>query len=84
MLYCTAWFNSLFIAYENKLYSQIKICAKMTGRPVETVLHSFKYAQTKSMLRLAKSISSDPLHVLNGDYELMPSMRRFRVKKNRL
>ena len=88
MLYCsTAWFNSLSIAYKNKLYSQIKICAKMTGRPVETVFHSFKDAQTKSMLRLAKSISSDPLHVLNGEYELMPSMRRFRVpkfKKNRL
>ena len=46
MLYCsTAWFNSLSIAYKNKLFSQIKICAKITGRPVETVLHSFKDAQ---------------------------------------
>ena len=88
LLYCsTAWFNSLSITHKNKLYSQIKICAKITGRPVEAVLHSFNEAHTKSMLRLANSISSDPLHVLNGEYQLLPSMRRFRVpkfKKNRL
>ena len=88
MLYCsTAWFNSLSVTYKNKLFSLIKICAKITGRSVDVVLHAFKEAHTKSMLRLANSISSDPLHVLNGEYQLLPSRRRFRVptfKKNRL
>ena len=76
MLYCsTAWFNSLSVVYKNKLFSQIKICAKIIGRPVEGVLRSYKDAQTNSMLRLAKSISSDPSHVLNEEYQLLPSMR---------
>ena len=88
MLYCsTAWYNSLSVVYKNKLHSQIKICAKIIGRPVDVLLHSFKDAQTKSMLRLARSISSDPSHVLNKEYDLLPSGRRFRVpthKKIRL
>ena len=55
MLYCsTAWFNSLSVTYKNKLFSLIKICAKITGRSVDVVLHAFKEAHTKSMLRLAK------------------------------
>ena len=70
MLYCsrpTAWFNSLSVVYKNKLFSQIKICAKIVGRPVGAVLHSYKEAQTKSIIRLAKSISSDHSHVLNEE-----------------
>ena len=69
MLYCsTAWFNSLSVVYKNKLFSQIKICAKMIGWPVEGFLRSYEDAQTNSMLRLAKSIYSDPSHVLNQGF----------------
>ena len=88
MLYCsTAWYDSLSVTNKNKLFSLIKICAKITGRTAEVVLPAFKEAHTKSMLRLANSISSDASHVLNGEYQLLPSMRRFRIppfKKNRL
>lgn len=87
MLYCsTAWYNSLSVTY-NKLFYLNKICAKVTGRTTEVVLPAFKVAHRKSMLRLANGISSDASHVLNGEYQLLPSGIRILIppfKKNRL
>ena len=77
MLYCsTAWLSSLSVKNKTKLFNQIKICAKITGLPA---VYSFQEAHNNSMLRLARNISNDPLHVLHSEYQLLPSNRRFRV-----
>ncbi len=65
MSYCTAALpGSKAFLWTFKLYSQIKICAKIIGQPV---VHDFQEAHNKTMLRLATSVSSDSSHVLNGE-----------------
>lgn len=68
----SAWLSSLSL----NLKLNYITTSKFVGQPVA---HSFQAVHNKSMLRLANSISSDSLHVLHGEYQLLPSNMQFRV-----
>ena len=77
--YCyTTWYKSLSTTLKSKLLHQMKICSKIVGQPLEKFYES---AYHNNILRLANTIVSDPNHVLNSEYELLPSNRRYRVPR---
>lgn len=77
--YCnTTWYKCLSTALKSKLLHQMKICSKIVGQPLEKLYES---AYHNNILRLANNIVSDPNHVLNSEYELLPLNRRYRVPR---
>ncbi len=52
------------------LLQQMEICSKSVGQPLEML---YQAAHRDGMLRLANNIVSDPYHVLNSKYRLLPS-----------
>ena len=82
MLYCsTVWQSSLSVKDTAKLQHQIKFCLKVIGLPVA---HLFQEAHNKSMLRLARYISTEISHILHQEYQLLPSNRVPSFNRNRL
>lgn len=59
---------------KSKLLHQMKACSKIVVEPLEN-LYEASYQNT---LKLAKNIS-DPSHVVNSEYRLLPSNQRYRV-----
>ena len=75
--YCnTTWYGCLSDTLKAKLRQLLNICSKIVGQPLETLYRS---AYDNSMLRLARSITSNSNHPLNGEYDLLPLGRRYRV-----
>ncbi len=64
------WFGNLTIQVKSKLACLLKIAIKTIGRKEYFSLESL-YEQ--SVLREAHKILDDPLHVLQTEYELLPS-----------
>ena len=57
----------------------LKICSKIVAQPCQRLCDS---AYHNKLVRLSNNIiDSDPNHVLNSDYELLPSNRRYRVPR---
>ncbi len=56
----------------------MKICSKIVGQRLEKMYES---AYQDNMLRLANNIVSEPNHVLNGEYKLLPSKQRYRIPR---
>ena len=75
---CTAWYGSLSVQRTNQIGRLICVYSKIVGQALEPI---FQAAYTKKMLSLARSITSDPTHVLFEEYELLPSNRRFRLPR---
>ena len=72
-----AWFGSLTLRNRNKLSKIVNISSKIAGTPVprmEDIYHD-------RVLSLASKVVSDPTHVLNMKYVLLPSRRRYLVPK---
>lgn len=78
-----AWFGSLTVQCKAKLGKLVHKAMKVMGRKeFPTLQDTFK----KSVLAQAKRIIGNPLHLLNSEYELLPSGRRYRAhhfKSNR-
>jgi len=72
------WYKSLSVMLKTKLYNQLKICSKIVGQPLEKLYDS---AYHNNLLRLANIIASNPMHILDREFELLPSKRRYRVPK---
>lgn len=68
--------EGLWLCFIFLIHNQIKICVKILRQPVVSNYHE---AHRKSMIKLANSIYSDSPHVLNSEYQLLPSNRRFRI-----
>ena len=79
MQYCNAiWYSCLTVTAKSGLRHLIKICSKIVGQPLEVL---FEAAYHNNTMRLAKNIISDPSHVLNKEYKLLPSGRRYSVPR---
>lgn len=80
--YCiTAWFGNLSVHLKNKLSRLIHAAGKIIGVKEHFSSQSI-YEQ--ATLQQANKIVCDPSHILHGEYELLPSGRRFRVPHCRL
>lgn len=67
------WFNSLSVKDKNSLSSIVNTSSKIIG----TQLNSLSALFNKQAVQKAKSITSQPDHVLSGEFSLMPSGRRY-------
>ena len=77
----TAWFGSLSTQSKSKLQRLVQTAMKVMGRTDKLSLHSI-YEQ--SVLRQAWRVLLDPSHILQTEYELWPSGRRYRIPKTKL
>jgi hypothetical protein len=70
-----AWFGSLSVQNKNKLNSIIKISSKILGKqmPSLQILYDIR------ILKKARIILNDDMHVLNDQLQFLPSGRRLRV-----
>ena len=73
------WFNSLSIKDKNSLNSIIKVCSKIIGVKQRNLCSLWENQVNKK----AKSILSQPDHVLFGQFAVMPSGRRYQVPVGR-
>ncbi|KAK0133376.1 hypothetical protein N1851_031102 [Merluccius polli] len=64
------------IQLKNRILRLLSICSKLVGHTMEA--HFFDSC-TKHTLRITDKIALDPSHVLNKEYKLLPSGRRFRM-----
>ncbi len=71
-------YKSLSTTLTSKLLHQMKICSKTVGQPLEKMYES---AYQDNTVRLANNMVSEPNHVLNGEYELLPSKQRYRIPR---
>ena len=72
----TTWFGNLSIKLKSQLCSLINRAGKIMGAPPPSSLQDI-YDETAR--RRGLKISRDPNHVLNREFELMPSGRRYRL-----
>lgn len=77
----SAWYGNLSVQLKSKLHRMVQIAMKVIGRTDNFSLQSI---YDESVLRLARRVLSDPAHILNSQYELLPSGKRFRVPAFRL
>lgn len=70
----TAWFGNLSTQSKSKLQHLVQAAMKVMGRTDKLSLQSI-YEQ--SVLRQARRVLSDPSHILQREYELLPSSRRY-------
>ena len=77
--YCnTTWYKCLSTTFKSKQLNLLKICSKIVGQPCYRLYDS---AFHNNLIRLSNNIISDPNHVLNRKYELLPSNGRYRVPR---
>ena len=72
----TAWFGSLTVQLKSKLLRLRQVAFKIMGVEGQPTLQAIF---DQAALKLAGRIVSDPTHVLHGEYQLLPSGRRYRV-----
>lgn len=73
----TAWYGNLNVKDKNKLSKIVNTAGKVIGKSQRQLGDVFD----KAVLRKARQISTDTLHPLNSEFELLPSGRRFRVPR---
>ena len=71
-----AWYGTLSVQLKAKINRMENIAMKVISRRDSPSLQSIF---EKSVLSLAKRVSSDPTHILNPEYVLLPSGRRYRT-----
>ena len=71
------WFHNLSVKNRNALLKIVNVCSKIIGEQ-QRDLSQFCNTQTRKKARLILSIAD---HVLQKEYELLPSCRRFRAQK---
>ena len=75
------WFGNLSTQSKSNLQCLVQTAMKVMGRTDKLSLQSI-YEQ--SVLRQARRVVSDPSHILQMEYELLPSGRRYRIPKRKL
>lgn len=75
-----AWFGSLSVQCKNKIEKLVKSAMKTIGTRDYPSLQSIFES---SVLAQAKSIISQPFHLLYKEYELLPSGRRYRAVRHK-
>lgn len=77
--YCNAvWYSCLSSSVKSGLKHLIKVCSKIVGQHLEGL---YEITYHNNTMRLAKNILSDVNHVLNSEYVLLPSARRYSVPR---
>ena len=72
----SVWFGNLTVKSKSQINRLAHTALKVTGvREHPTLQAIFE----ETVLRQARKIIADPSHVLNSEYELLPSGRRYRV-----
>ena len=66
----SAWFGNLSVQVKSKLNHLVHTAMKVIGRTENSSLQSI---YEESVLRLAQRPSSDSAHILNPEYQLLPS-----------
>lgn len=64
--------------FTHKAEVQTFICSKIVRHPLQNVYES---SYPKNLIRLANIIICEPHHVLNNEFTLLPSNRRFKVPR---
>ena len=77
----SSWFGNLTVKYKAQISRLAKMAGKIMGLSTPPMTPQAIFEQT--VVRQAKNIISDPLHVLNSEYELMRSGRRYRMPQCR-
>lgn len=77
----TTWFGNLSVKLKTQIYNLTKRAGKIIGRSLPlSPQEIFDQAAFKQGQRLA----NDPTHILQDQFELMPSGKRYRVPHCRL
>ena len=74
------WFGGLSAHLKARILWLLGICSKLVGDSVE---NAFIESHVLHTVRLADKISQDSSHVLQREYQLLPSGRRYRVPECR-
>ena len=69
-------FGNLSVQVKSKLNRLVQTAMKVIGRTENSSLQSI---YEESVLRLAQRASSDSAHILNPEYQLLPSGKRYRT-----
>ena len=71
-----SWFGNLAVIFKSQITRLVKTAGKIMGRssPPSNLQTMFD----QEVMRLARNIISDPLHVLNSEYKFMRTERRYR------
>ena len=77
----TAWYGNLTVQSKSQIARLVQTAMKIMGVKKHPSLQNI-YEQ--SIIRQAKTIVSDPTHILHPELQLLPSGRRFRVPRSRL
>lgn len=72
----TVWFGNLSVKLKAQLQTLIKRAGKIMGMPPPT---SLQVLFDESVMRQGQTIAEDQEHILHGEYELLPSGRRYRL-----
>ena len=73
----SSWYGNLTVKYKAQVERVAKMAGKIMGLSSPPMTPQAIFEQT--VVRQAKNIISDPSHVLNSEYELMRSGRRYRM-----
>ena len=73
----SSWFGNLTVAYKSQIARLVSMAGKIMG--MSTPPNTPKSIFDQAVMRQARNIMSDPLHVLNPEYDLLPSGRRYRI-----
>ena len=77
--YGSVWFGALSAQLRARILRLLWIHSKSVGHSVESTF----FETNRHPVRLADKITLDPYHVLQGEYQLLPSGRCYRVPKCR-
>ena len=75
------WYGNLSAQLKAKLMQAIKAALRIMGVINPNYLQGL---YEKAVLREARKILSDPTHILNSEFEILPSGRRLRMPSCRL
>ena len=76
----TVWFGNLSVKLKAQVQTLIKRAGKIMGMPSPT---SLQVLYDEAVRRQALNIVQDEDHILHGEYDLLPSGRRYRLPNSR-
>ena len=77
----TTWLGNLSVKLKSQLQNLIKRAGKIIVKQPPCTLQEI-FEQT--LIKQGRKIASDPTHILNGEFEMLPSGRRYRAPNCRL
>ena len=75
----SSWFGNLTVVYKSQITRLVNMAGKIMGMATPPIRPQAIFEQ--AVMRQAENIVSDPSHVLNPEYDLLPSGRRYRTSK---